>query len=63
VEEGNAARFIGVLLSQGGVQSLLRAGHTEDELGIGKFRSQCHELLGQTAKPWYWSLRVRVGIK
>jgi hypothetical protein len=34
VEEGNADRFIGVPLSQGGVQSLLKAGHTEDELGI-----------------------------
>lgn len=63
VEEGNAARFVGILLSQGGVQSLLRAGHTEEELGIDKFKDQCNELLGQTARHWYWSLRVRIGIR
>jgi ubiquinone/menaquinone biosynthesis C-methylase UbiE len=63
VEEGNAARFIGILLSQGGIRSLLNAGHTEEELGIDKFRAECNEVLGQKMNRWYWSLRVRIGIR
>ena len=62
-DEGNADRFVGVFLSQGGIRSLLKSGHTEVELGIEAFRNQCHEMLGDKNRPWYWSYRVRIGIK
>lgn len=40
-EPGDADRFVGILLSQGGVQLLLRSGFTEQELGIAAFRDRC----------------------
>jgi ubiquinone/menaquinone biosynthesis C-methylase UbiE len=62
-DEGDAQRFIGLLLSQGGVRTLLKAGRTEKELGIIAFRKLCHELLGRKKRAWYWSARVRIGVK
>lgn len=61
-EWGDADRFIGVLLSQGGVQLLLRSGLSEQELGIERFKRRCREHLGTTRREWYWSSRVRIGI-
>jgi ubiquinone/menaquinone biosynthesis C-methylase UbiE len=63
VEEGTSERFVGLLLSQGGIQSLLKSGRTEQELGIDAFRARCRELLGEDQSRWYWSYRVRVGVK
>jgi SAM-dependent methyltransferase len=62
-ETGNAERFIGILLSQGGVRLLLKSGYKEQQLGIDKFRDRCRDLLGEKQKEWYWSSRVRVGVK
>lgn len=62
-EEGDAERFIGLLLSQGGVRTLLKAGRSEEELGIAAFRNACHDLLGSGRRTWYWSARVRIGVK
>lgn len=63
VEKGDAERFIGLLLSQAGIRLLLRIGYTESDLGIDTFRSRCNELLGDVQREWYWSSRVRIGIK
>jgi SAM-dependent methyltransferase len=63
VQQGTADRFAGLLLSQGSVQSLLKSGHSESELGIDRFRARCRELLGETQREWYWSSRVRIGVK
>jgi ubiquinone/menaquinone biosynthesis C-methylase UbiE len=62
-EEGSADRLVGVLLSQGGVGGLLRSGRTEAELGIEEFRRQSKDWLGTDTRSWYWSYRVRIGIK
>jgi SAM-dependent methyltransferase len=61
-EKGDAERFIGLLLSQGGVRTLLKAGRTEEELGIAAFRKRCHDLVGNKKRTWYWSARVRIGV-
>ncbi len=63
VEAGDGDRFIVILLSQGGVRLLLRKGYSESDLGIDTFRSRCNELLGNAQRDWYWSSRVRIGIK
>ncbi len=62
-DEGTAGRLVGLLMSQGGVRMLLAAGHSEQELGIAAFRARCLELLGDRPRVWYWSSRVRIGVK
>jgi len=62
-EDGDAERFIGLLLSQGGVRTLLKAGRSEEALGITAFRNACYDLLGSGKRTWYWSARVRIGVK
>lgn len=61
-DRGNAGRLVGLLLSQGGVMSLLKMGLSESELGIDAFRQAAQRLLGDASQPWYWSSRVRLGI-
>lgn len=63
VEPGNAARLIGIALSQGGTRTLLKNGLSEDEIGITNLREVATRTLGDELKPWYWSYRVRLGIK
>ena len=62
-EEGNADRFIGILLSQGGIRSLLDPGQSEEELGISRSRLDAMKVLGERQRRWYWSSRVRIGVK
>ena len=62
IEQGNAERFVGVLLSQGGVASLLKHGLSEEEMGIERFRTIATRTLGETDSRWFWSSRIRIGI-
>ncbi|MBI5094529.1 MAG: class I SAM-dependent methyltransferase [Candidatus Hydrogenedentes bacterium] len=61
-DRGNAERLVGILLSQGGVMTLLKNGVTEEQVGIDVFRSAVHRFLGSELKPWHWSSRIRFGI-
>ena len=61
-EMGDADRFVGLLLSQGSVMTLLKAGRSEVELGIDRFRKVCQETLGTLPRTWHWSSRVRIGV-
>jgi ubiquinone/menaquinone biosynthesis C-methylase UbiE len=61
-ETGDADRLIGLLLSQGSVMSLLKAGYSEVELGLDQFRKASIEHLGSAGRTWYWSSRVRIGV-
>jgi ubiquinone/menaquinone biosynthesis C-methylase UbiE len=63
VEEGDAERFIGLLMSQGHVQAPLKAGADEAELGLPEFRQTVRDRLGEQPRPWVFSYRVRLGIK
>lgn len=63
VEHGNAARLVGIALSQGRIQSLFKAGVSEPEIGLDQFRAAAHQLLGDQPRPWWFSYRVRVGIR
>ncbi|MBK9231984.1 MAG: class I SAM-dependent methyltransferase [Anaerolineae bacterium] len=62
-EMGNAERLVAVALSQGSVATLLKAGLSEDEIGITSLRAVAQRTLGDTPAPWLWSYRVRVGIR
>lgn len=59
---GSAGRLVGLLMSQGSVMTLLKAGLGEDELGIAQFRQAARQALGSGESIWYWSSRVRIGI-
>jgi SAM-dependent methyltransferase len=59
---GNAERLVGLLLSQGYVRALLKAGVTEEDLGIPALRAIAGNNLGEVSRPWIWSARVRVGL-
>jgi ubiquinone/menaquinone biosynthesis C-methylase UbiE len=63
VEMGNADRFIGAVLSSGQIQSLLKAGLSEKDLGLDALREQARRLLGNERQPWYYTVRVRSAVK
>jgi ubiquinone/menaquinone biosynthesis C-methylase UbiE len=63
LESGDAVRLVGLTRSQGSVAALLRAGLSEDEVGISTLRKAAEKWLGAKARPWYFSYRVRIGIK
>jgi len=62
LDHGNAERLTGLLLSQGFVQSLLKKGVTEAELGLPALRRIAAQNLGAAPRPFLWSARVRVGV-
>ncbi len=63
VEQGDADRMVGVSLSQATVQNLLKAGLSEDEISIPAFRAEAKRILGDRTIPWYFTYRVRIGVK
>jgi SAM-dependent methyltransferase len=62
-DTGNAERLVGLALSQGGVETLLKQGFTEEQIGIDRLREMAGRFLGSEPRPWVWSARVRFGIK
>jgi hypothetical protein len=63
VERGGAERLVGLELSQGAVWMLLKNGVSEEEIGITALRATVQGLLGDAIVPWYFSYRVRLGVK
>jgi SAM-dependent methyltransferase len=63
VERGDAARLVGLARSQGSVAALLKRGLAEEELGLTALRTAANKELGDRDLPWYFSYRVRVGVK
>jgi ubiquinone/menaquinone biosynthesis C-methylase UbiE len=59
---GNAERLVGLALSYGSVQSLLKAGLSESDLGLDTLRIEAAQCLGNEPRPWYWSTRLRLGV-
>ncbi|MBI4786808.1 MAG: class I SAM-dependent methyltransferase [Chloroflexi bacterium] len=62
-EMGNAERCVGLALSQGELAELLKHGMSETEIGLDEFRAVCERTIGAAPIPWYFSYRVRLGIK
>jgi ubiquinone/menaquinone biosynthesis C-methylase UbiE len=63
IEMGNTERLIGLALSQGGLATVLKAGISEDEAGLTALRETAQRVIGDQPKPWYFSYRVRLGIR
>lgn len=59
---GAAERIVGLLLSQGYVAALQKAGRSEEELGITNLRAVAARTLGERPRPFLWSTRVRIGV-
>ena len=62
VERGNAKRFVRLLLTQGVIQTLLKHGLSEDEIGVTAFRALAEAELGSALRDWYFSYRMRIGV-
>jgi len=63
VEDGGAERLVGLALSQGEIATLLKHGVGEDEIGIEALREAARHALGDSIVPWFWSYRLRMGVK
>lgn len=62
-EMGNAERLVGLALSQGSVAALLKRGLSEEQIGVPELRATAQRLLGEKPSRWYFSYRVRIGVK
>lgn len=62
-DKGGADRIVGVFLSQGYVRSLLKLGLSEKDLQIDRLRNTAAKAFGSSTPQWFWSVRVRIGVK
>jgi SAM-dependent methyltransferase len=58
---GDAERFIALLRSQGDLQTLLKHGLTEQQLGVDAFSAEVRRELGAATRPFWFTYRVRLG--
>jgi ubiquinone/menaquinone biosynthesis C-methylase UbiE len=62
-EQGDADRFIGLMLSNSGSILMERGVVTSEQLDLEDFRARARVLLGESPRRWYFSYRVRYGVK
>jgi ubiquinone/menaquinone biosynthesis C-methylase UbiE len=62
-DQGHAARFIDLALSQGSIQTLLKNGTSPKKMGLTDFISTVNKSLGRKKLPMYFSYRIRIGVK
>lgn len=62
IEMGNAERFLG-LVSSNRIGRLLQQGVDEENLDFDNFKATVKKVLSDEPVPWYFSYRVRLGIK
>jgi SAM-dependent methyltransferase len=60
VEEVDAERLVGFLLSEGSMTTILATGVTEEELGIERLREVATAELGDRRSPWWLGYRLVV---
>ncbi len=60
LEQGDAARYLAMMRSSAFSQQFQ---FTEQETGLDRLSSAASQLLGAEPVPWYWSYRVRIGVK
>ena len=63
VDSGDARRYMGLVHSQGGIVALLKRGCSEPEIGMDRLREVAERVMGGRVIPWYYSYRIRMGIK
>lgn len=62
-EQGDATRFIGLVLSSGYNYQLKRGIVTGQEIGLDRLKQAALDYIGSEPLPWYFSYQVRVGIR
>lgn len=62
IDEGSAARLVGLALSLGSVQALRRAGLSDEEIGLNSLRRDLAAIGEDKPERWFWTSRVRMGI-
>ncbi|MHB8628599.1 MAG: class I SAM-dependent methyltransferase [Aggregatilineales bacterium] len=63
VETGSADRMVGLTLSQASIQWMIKHGISADEMGLTKYRAEAHRILGDGQCAFYFTYRVRIGVK
>jgi ubiquinone/menaquinone biosynthesis C-methylase UbiE len=63
VDAGDADRLVGLALSFGGIADLFKWGLSEKEIGVETLRDAAERALGDSTVPWYFTYRIRLGIK
>ena len=62
-ERGDAERFIGLMLSNSGSILMEHGVVTDEQLHLEDFRARARTILGASPCRWYFSYRVRYGVK
>ncbi len=62
-EQGDAARFIGLILSSSYNYHLRRGTVTEQEIDLDRLRQAAFDYIGTQPIPWYFTYHVRFGIR
>jgi SAM-dependent methyltransferase len=62
-EMGNAERFVGLTLSYAIARYLKHGYLTAQEVGLEHLQRAAQDFIGSEPIPWYFSYRVRIGIK
>jgi hypothetical protein len=62
-ERGDAERFIGLMLSNSGSILMEHGVVTDEQLHLEDFRARARTILGASPRRWYFSYRVRYGVK
>ncbi|GAB4203851.1 MAG: hypothetical protein OHK0022_28410 [Roseiflexaceae bacterium] len=63
IEQGGAGRLVGLALSQGGIAGLLKHGVSEGAIGLDTLYEVASRTIGDQPRPWYFSYRVRIGVR
>jgi hypothetical protein len=63
IEQGDAARFLELILSNARSHQFKLKTITEQEIGFDRLTRAAFQSLGPEPIPWYFSYRVRIGIK
>jgi SAM-dependent methyltransferase len=62
-EQGDATRFMGLILSSGYSYALKQGTLTEQEIGLNRLEQAAVDYIGTEPIPWYFSYRLRLGIR
>jgi SAM-dependent methyltransferase len=62
IEPGSAARFVDLLRSQGDLQTVVKHGYTEEQLGVTAFHDECVAAVGAGPRDIVSTYRVRLGV-
>lgn len=63
IEQGDAARFLEMVLTNAFSHLFKLKTVTEQEIGFDRVREAAFQHIGSESIPWYFSYRVRIGVK